>query len=52
MTASRLVAIHPDGTGFQVLQTPQQTLPINPSASSDGKVVFENNGQIYLMQLQ
>lgn len=52
MTASRLVAIHPDGTGFQTLPTPQQALPINPSASADGKVVFENNGQIYLMQLQ
>jgi len=52
MTKSRLVAIRIDGSDFQQLPTPQQTMPINPSASSDGKVVFENNGQIFLMQLQ
>lgn len=52
MTASRLVAIRVNGTGFQVLPTPGQRLPINPFASKDGKVVFENNGQIFLMQLQ
>jgi hypothetical protein len=52
MTASRLVAIHPDGTDFQIIATPELQLPVNPNASRDGKVVFENNGQIYLMQLQ
>ncbi len=52
MTASRLVAIRPDGKDFQILPTPQQKLPINPNASTDGKVVFENNNQIFLMQLQ
>ena len=49
MTASRLVAIRIDGSDFQQLPTPQQSMPINPSASADGKVVFENNGHIFLM---
>ena len=52
MTASRLVAIHPDGSGFQTLATPEQAFPINPSASRNGKVVFENEGKIYLMNLE
>jgi len=52
MTASRLVAIHPDGSGFQMLPTPEQAFPINPSASHNGKVVFENEGKIYLMNLE
>ena len=52
MTASRLVAIRIDGSDFQQLPTPQQSMPINPSASADGKVVFENNGQIFLMEVK
>ena len=50
MTSSRLVAVKIDGSGFQELPTPDQSMPINPSASP-GRVVFENEGQIYLMEL-
>ncbi len=52
MTSSRLVAIHPDGTGFQILPTPGLTMPINPSGSIDGKVAFENEGKIYVMEVR
>ncbi len=52
MTASRLVAIHPDGSDFQILQTQNLTMPINPNASSDGKIAFENKGKIYLMEVK
>jgi hypothetical protein len=51
MTASRLVAIKPDGKDFQVLVTPEQKMPINPSASKDGKIVFENEGRIFLLKV-
>ena len=51
MTASRLVAIRPNGKDFQVLATPKLKMPINPSASRDGKVVFENEGKIYLLTI-
>ncbi len=52
MTASRLVAIRPNGTQFQVLDTPNLLLPINPTASQDGKVAFENEGKIYVMEVR
>ncbi len=51
MTSSRLVAIRVDGTQFQVLPTPQQRMPMNPSASTNGKIAFENEGKIFLMEI-
>ena len=52
MTASRLVTIKADGTEFQILPTPEQKMPLNPSASKNGKIVFENEGKIYLMEVK
>ena len=51
MTASRLVAIQADGKGFQMLPTPDYKQPINPTAAG-GHIVFENNGQLVLMQVK
>ncbi len=52
MTSSRLVAIRIDGTQFQVIPTPEQRMPINPSASIDGKIAFESEGKVFLMEIR
>ena len=52
MTRSRLVAVQADGSNFQVLPTKDLIMPINPSASKDGKIAFENEGKIYIMEVK
>ncbi len=52
MTASRLVAIRPDGSDFQILPIAGLNMPINPNAAANGKVTFENEGKIYLVEVR
>ena len=51
MTASRLVAIRADGTGFQILPTQGYEHPINPTAAAN-TIVFENDGKLVKMTLR
>ena len=51
MTTSRLVAIKPDGKGFQLLPTPGYNQPINPSAAGQ-HIVFENDGNLVMMDVK
>ena len=46
MTGSRLVAVRADGSGFQVLETPDQTMTINPGVGGN-TIVYENEGKVY-----